>query len=119
MVALRRIFGHAAVPSPLGAHVTAWETDPFALGTYSHIAVGATPADYDALAEPHGPVHFAGEATCSTHPATASGAYLSGLRAAGGILCAAYPQADEALSESDESDDETNSSSRTRHAQQR
>ncbi|KAJ1630857.1 flavin-containing amine oxidoreductase-domain containing protein [Pavlovales sp. CCMP2436] len=91
MDALRGIFG-AAVPAPLAVHVTAWETDPFAMGTYSHIAVGATPADYDTLAEPHGRVHFAGEATCATHPATASGAYLSGLRAAGEVLCAATPR---------------------------
>lgn len=89
--ALRRIFGEAAVREPLAVHVTAWETDPFSLGSYSHIAAGASPADYDTLALPHGAVHFAGEATCSTHPATASGAYLSGLRAAGELLCAAVP----------------------------
>jgi len=34
------------------------------------------------MARPHGPLHFAGEATCGTHPATVHGAYLSGLRAA-------------------------------------
>lgn len=90
--ALRKIFGAASVPEPLAVHVTAWETDPFSLGSYSHIATGASPADYDALAQPHGRVHFAGEATCSTHPATASGAYLSGLRAAAEVLCAATPR---------------------------
>lgn len=34
------------------------------------------------MARPHGPLHFAGEATCGTHPATVHGAYLSGLRVA-------------------------------------
>lgn len=34
------------------------------------------------MARSHGPLHFAGEATCGTHPATVHGAYLSGLRAA-------------------------------------
>jgi len=106
--ALRAIFGAAVVPPPVTAHVSAWELDPFARGTYSHVAVGASPADYGRLAERHGAVYFAGEATCATHPATASGAYLSGLRAAGEVLCAATvrPCGDESSDEEEEEEED-------------
>jgi len=38
------------------------------------------------MAMPVGNLHFAGEATCGTHPATVHGAYLSGLRAASDVI---------------------------------
>lgn len=79
---LRRLFG-GAIPSPVSMRRTAWASDPFTSGSYSHIPVGASPADYDALAEPVEDVlFFAGEATNREHPATVHGAYLSGLREA-------------------------------------
>lgn len=57
-----------------------------ARGTYSFVAVGATGDDYDLLAKPiDNRVFFAGEACCREHPATAAGAYLSGLRVAGNM----------------------------------
>jgi len=42
MDALRSIFGQGVVPEPTSQQVTRWEHDPFALGVYSHVAVGAS-----------------------------------------------------------------------------
>jgi len=79
---LRTIFG-GAVSEPTGVAVTRWIADPYARGSYSHLPVGATPDDYDSLAEPVGDwLFFAGEATIRDYPATVHGAFLSGMRAA-------------------------------------
>jgi monoamine oxidase len=81
---LRRIYGAERVRDPLRSTVTKWRSDPFALGSYSYIAVGATGADIDALAEPvENRLFFAGEATSRTHPATTTGAMMTGLAQAG------------------------------------
>ena len=86
MNVLRRIYG-ASSPDPNGLLISRWGQDPFALGSYSYLPVGATPDDYNALAEPIADrVFFAGEATNSRYPATVHGAYLSGLREAERIL---------------------------------
>ena len=83
--ALRRMFGRA--PSPARVLRSAWTLDPFARGAYSHVAVGSTPADFDALAEPVGQrLLFAGEATCRQHWGCVHGAYVSGLREAARLL---------------------------------
>ena len=74
-------------PAPRGALVTRWAADPYARGSYSYLAVGSSPADQDALAEPASErVLFAGEATFAEHFATVHGAYLSGRREAQRIL---------------------------------
>jgi hypothetical protein len=83
---LTRIFGSESVPEPAEAIVTRWGKDKFAHGSYSYVAAEAQPEDYDLMARSIGSLHFAGEATCGTHPATVHGAYLSGLRAAGDVL---------------------------------
>lgn len=83
---LRNIFKHVAVPDPLETIVTRWGTDKFTRGSYSFVATQALPGDYDLMATPIGNLHFAGEATCGTHPATVHGAYLSGLRAASEVI---------------------------------
>lgn len=83
---LRTIYG-PSVPEPRGVLVSRWASDEFALGSYSHIPVGATGADYDVLAEPVGErLYFAGEATNRSHPATTHGAFLSGIREAERLL---------------------------------
>jgi hypothetical protein len=65
---------------------TRWRTDPFARGSYSYVALGATPDDLNALAEPvDGRLFFAGEATVRQHWATVHSAYVSGLREAARI----------------------------------
>jgi monoamine oxidase len=76
------VFGERA-SEPVGLERTSWSLDPFARGSYSYLAVGATPADIEALAEPVSDrLLFAGEATYRSHWAAAHGAYASGLRAA-------------------------------------
>jgi hypothetical protein len=83
--ALTRMFQQA--PQPVRALRTSWGLDPYTLGAYSHVAVGATPADFDRLAEPVGRrLLFAGEATCRQHWACVHGAHVSGLREAARLL---------------------------------
>ncbi|KAF2835533.1 hypothetical protein M501DRAFT_941902 [Patellaria atrata CBS 101060] len=83
---LSRMFPSKKVPWPSEAIVTRWRKDRFARGSYSYMGPRAQSGDYDAMAQPVGHLHFAGEATCGTHPATVHGAYLSGLRAAAGVI---------------------------------
>ncbi len=69
-----------------------WEADRFSRGSYSFIAAGATPEDFDALAKPvesgsgDSMLVFAGEATSRSRPGTAPGAFLSGKQAAQRII---------------------------------
>lgn len=82
LATLRRIFGRAT-PDPVDYQVTRWAADPFAAGSYSFNALGATPQMRDDLAASiNGKLFFAGEATSRRHFGSAHGAYLSGLRAA-------------------------------------
>ncbi|KAI4121408.1 MAG: hypothetical protein LQ338_006378 [Usnochroma carphineum] len=83
---LRRMFTDSQVPLPSETIVTRWGNDKFARGTYSYVGSTALPGDYEVMARPVGNLHFAGEATCGTHPATVHGAYISGLRAASEII---------------------------------
>lgn len=79
---LRDLFGDG-VPRPMSVERTRWDLDPFSRGSYSFVALGATPGDIDALAEPvGGRLFFAGEATYRHHWGGAHGAYASGLREA-------------------------------------
>lgn len=83
---LRRLYGPGA-GEPIAHWVTRWGHDPFSLGSYSHLPVGSSHGDHDALAGPVDDVlHFAGEATWGSEPATVGAAYLSGHRAAERIL---------------------------------
>jgi monoamine oxidase len=82
------------VPDPTGFLVTRWADDPFALGSYSFLGVGASNDDRRILAEPvDDRVFFAGEATSAAYAATVHGAYLSGRRAAGEVSDVAAPGA--------------------------
>ncbi|KAB8611420.1 hypothetical protein FH972_025925 [Carpinus fangiana] len=83
---LAQIFKLPQTPRPVEAIVTRWRKDPFARGSYSYLGPHAQPGDYDLMAQKVGNLHFAGEATCGTHPATVHGAYLSGLRAASEVI---------------------------------
>jgi hypothetical protein len=83
---LDKMFAPSHVPLPTETIVTRWRRDPFARGSYSYVGPQTRAGDYDVMARPHGPIHFAGEATCGTHPATVHGAYLSGLRAAAEVV---------------------------------
>ncbi|CAH8610132.1 unnamed protein product [Schistosoma rodhaini] len=56
------------IPNPIDAYVTRWRTDPYSRGSYSYVAVGATGADYDILAEPvYHPSSSSGEKQTTTH----------------------------------------------------
>lgn len=68
--------------------ITGWGTDPYAQGAYSFVPVGSGTADFEALAAPHGRIHFAGEATISRWHSTVHGAYLSGVREAERVVSA-------------------------------
>ncbi|KAM1141047.1 hypothetical protein ACFX19_041762 [Malus domestica] len=72
------------VPEPIQTIRTRWGSDPFSLGAYSTVAVGASGDDYDILAESvgDGRLFFVGEATNRRYPATMHDAFLSGLREA-------------------------------------
>ena len=85
--AVEQVRAALELPEPAGALVTRWAADPFARGSYSFLAVGSSPDDQRALAEPvEDRVLFAGEATQDEFSATVHGAYLSGLREAERIL---------------------------------
>lgn len=65
------------------ALVTRWAGDPFARGSYSFLAVGASPEVRATLATPPGPsLVLAGEHTSVDSPATVHGALRSGREAA-------------------------------------
>ena len=88
MGVLRRIFSDRAsdVTTPKKVAVSRWGSDPYAKGSYSYVAVGASADDYDELGRPEessgGRLLFAGEHTCKEHPDTVGGAMLTGWRAA-------------------------------------
>ena len=65
---------------------TRWHSDPFALGSYSHLPPGASPSDYDLVTEAVEGLFFAGEGTSRKYPATVHGADLSGESAAAEII---------------------------------
>jgi len=85
---LRAMFPEAVVDAAvvLEVRVVRWSADEFALGSYTHIPLGSTPADIEEMAKPHGLVHFAGEATHVRYLETVHGAYLSGNRSAQEVL---------------------------------
>ncbi|MFO0485190.1 MAG: flavin monoamine oxidase family protein [Sphingobacteriia bacterium] len=61
---------------------TAWLADPYARGAYASVPVGGHGGLFQAMAEPVGRVHFAGEATHEKYFSTVHGAISSGQRAA-------------------------------------
>ena len=88
--ALERTFGNVVQTSFRRPVVSDWGRNPFCRGSYSYVGIDSSGKDYDELARPIGArLFFAGEATNGQHPATATGAFLSGLREAQRIdLCA-------------------------------
>lgn len=83
---LQDAVGHPC-PEPSAVAVTSWSTDPYALGSYTHVTPGAEPALLDLLGKPvGGRVLFAGEHTYSPRLGYADGAMSSGLRESGRLL---------------------------------
>jgi monoamine oxidase len=82
---LGRVFGE--VPDPRSTTMTNWADDPYSLGSYSYLPVGASVDDMHTLAEPVGPrVGLAGEHTVSAYYGTVQAAWLSGRRAASHVV---------------------------------
>lgn len=70
--------------------ITRWRADPWARGSYSYLAPGASSSTRRTLARPVGDrLFFAGEATDGDHPATVHGALASGRRAAAEVVATA------------------------------
>lgn len=102
MVALSGCAKEAA-PTSAGERVTAsvvtrWDTDPWALGSYSALPPGTAYWVREELGKAviKGRIVLAGEYTATDYPATVHGAYLSGERAARRLL-AAVPEAQTVL----------------------
>ncbi|MFI0433003.1 MAG: FAD-dependent oxidoreductase [Candidatus Nanopelagicales bacterium] len=76
--------------------VTRWDTDPWALGSYSAIPVGTPSSARQVLADAvvSGRVVLAGEYTATDYPSTVHGAYNSGRRAAAKVLTLVGPAAE-------------------------
>lgn len=90
LTALRGLW--ESVPEPSRVHITHWQDDPYARGSYAYMTVGSTPADHGLLATPvAGVLHLSGEATWTEDPATVTAALMSGHRAACRILGRAIP----------------------------
>jgi monoamine oxidase len=86
MKSLRRMYGNS-IPSPSAMKRTRWTTDPYSLGSYSHVPIGGFAEAYDTLAQPiQNRLFFAGEATTRLYPATVHGAYLTGIQQANAIM---------------------------------
>lgn len=78
---LESMFG--PLPQVLGITHSSWGSDPYSLGSYSYIPVGASADDMATLAEPVSPqLILAGEHTVPTYYGTVQAAWLSGLNAA-------------------------------------
>lgn len=86
MEALKQTYGAARMGHLIAHRVTRWGLDRFSRGSYSYAKVGSSPQDYAKMCEPVGKVFFAGEATHRSHPATAHGAFMSGIREASRII---------------------------------
>jgi monoamine oxidase len=87
MEALRAMFG-TSVPDPLGAQISRWRQDPYAMGAYSFKAVGSSRKDRKVLfgSDWDGRLHFAGEACSPDQPATVHGALITGRQTAERLL---------------------------------
>jgi monoamine oxidase len=81
--ALMSAFGPALKGAVVASHCTDWASDEWSYGSFSLLKIGALHAREDMARPLDKRLFFAGEATASPWPATAPGAYLSGVRAAG------------------------------------
>ncbi|KAL1511617.1 hypothetical protein AB1Y20_006410 [Prymnesium parvum] len=90
LASLKRTFGPQVLAKFRKSVVSDWGRNPYARGSYSYVGLHSSGRDYDELAAPVGTrVFFAGEHTNGQHPATATGAFISGLREAQRIDAAA------------------------------
>jgi monoamine oxidase len=75
------------VPEPEAWAASNWRNDPFSLGAYSSVPLGASLAGFDRIADPvDGRLLFAGEGTSRARPGFADGAMSTGIREAKRLL---------------------------------
>ncbi|XP_078047396.1 peroxisomal N(1)-acetyl-spermine/spermidine oxidase [Augochlora pura] len=93
-IILRKFLNDPYVPAPKSCIHTSWYSHPYARGSYTAMAIGASQLDINRLAEPikqeNDPskivIAFAGEHTHSSFYSTVHGAYLTGRTAAQALL---------------------------------
>lgn len=86
MASLRKIYDEAAL-APKKIFISRWTADPFTMGAYTYVPVGATHNDFYEIAKPlYQQLFFAGEHTTAEYRGTVHGAYISGIREAENIL---------------------------------
>jgi len=84
----------AGIPSPAASLVSRWDADPWSRGSYSALGKGCSPGVRRVLANAliGGRVVLAGEYASVEFPATANGAYNSGISSARRLLTRANPK---------------------------
>ena len=84
----------AASPAPTASLVSRWDTDPWSRGSYSALGKGCSPSVRRVLANAliGGRVALAGEYASVDFPATANGAYNSGIASAQRLLARTNPK---------------------------
>ena len=76
-----------SVPQPEAWGASDWRNDPFSLGAYSSVPLGASLAGFDRIADPvDGRLLFAGEGTSRARPGFSDGAMSTGIREAKRLL---------------------------------
>jgi monoamine oxidase len=79
MSVLRGAYG-SSIPDPIAMQRSRWGADPFARGTFPHVAPGGTTQDYALMGQSFGRVRFAGDSTDPDFPNLVFGAFRSGVR---------------------------------------
>ena len=84
MKVLRKIYG-TLIPNPIDVHIPDWWVNPLYQGMYTTPPSGFGKAEFEALAQPVGRLHFGGEATNIDYFGFVHGAYYSGINVANEI----------------------------------
>jgi lysine-specific histone demethylase 1 len=82
LLELQRAFGDEVVSGLLHSHLTRWDHDEFARGSYLFCPIGTEPERVNELAQPVDNIHFAGDATDLDYLGSMLGAHRSGHRVA-------------------------------------
>jgi len=84
---LEKYYGSEVSEQFENGFMTKWKSDIYSRGSYSFMAKGALPEDFEVLGEPvDDTLFFCGEATSKPHHGTVTGAVESGEREANRIL---------------------------------
>lgn len=78
---LRSMYGEH-VPEPLEVYVPRWQTNPAFRGSWSNVAIGTSPSDFEQMRRRVGGLFFGGEATDDAYNGFVAGGYNSGVQVA-------------------------------------